>query len=554
MRVVLRTTGGVAVTDRHDDDNQTGERTAATPPSGPGEGVRIIGAQEAQAALDSGAAKRRLSESEARYGDVPDRPDPTLRPGATFPRFDSSDAAAPDETAGPEDEPTAEHAIVAPDLGFASGPATSIDDETMAHDALAVDGDGRSGHGSVADAVADVGSDVDSEAAPAPEGLPHWSEPATGEIPIIGGDGDATLDTGETATSPRFRTGATSEWADEDLESFDALAPEPEDEMALSALAVAPVDDDVAFDREVAARRVRSTPSPRPRPGAPVRRSGSGHDELDLGPAPDRPDMLVRIVTGVGMAVLALVSFKLGRASSMVLATGVVGLCAFELFQALHQRGFRPATAIAMLGSIAIVPLAYYRDEFAFPFTMAIVMVFTLLWFVFEVVHTRPMVNVAVTVGGFVYVGGLGGFAGLLLAHQNGVGLLLGVVLPVIAYDIFGYFVGSQFGKARLAPTISPNKTIEGLIGGMAGAIIVSLLVVKNIHPWGSLSHAFALGITIACMAPLGDLAESMLKRDLGIKDFGAILPGHGGALDRFDAVLFCMPAVYFLARGLGVG
>jgi phosphatidate cytidylyltransferase len=131
---------------------------------------------------------------------------------------------------------------------------------------------------------------------------------------------------------------------------------------------------------------------------------------------------------------------------------------------------------------------------------------------------------------------------------------VLGVAIPVIAYDVVGYFVGSQFGKSRLAPTISPNKTIEGLIGGMTGAIIVAVLIVKQIHPWGDLGHAFALGVTIAVMAPLGDLAESMLKRDLGIKDFGTILPGHGGVLDRFDALLFCLPAVYFLARALKVG
>jgi len=173
---------------------------------------------------------------------------------------------------------------------------------------------------------------------------------------------------------------------------------------------------------------------------------------------------------------------------------------------------------------------------------------------VFEVVHTRPMVNVSVTIGGFMYTGGLGAFAGLLLTSANGVGLVLGVAIPVIAYDVVGYFVGSQFGKSRLAPAISPNKTVEGLIGGMTGAIIVAVLIVKQIHPWGDLGHALALGLTVAVMAPLGDLAESMLKRDLGIKDFGTILPGHGGVLDRFDALLFCLPAVYFLARALKVG
>jgi phosphatidate cytidylyltransferase len=292
-----------------------------------------------------------------------------------------------------------------------------------------------------------------------------------------------------------------------------------------------------------AAARARIRNRPRPAEDA---------DEMGLGG--DRPDMLVRIVTGLGMAAVALLCLNAGTDATMVLATAIVVVCTFELYTALHTRGFRPAALIGLLGAVTIVPLAYERAEFAFPFVFAMVTVFTLLWFVFEVVHTRPMVNVAVTIGGFMYTAGLGAFAGLLLTSANGVGLVLGVAIPVIAYDIFGYFIGSQFGKSRLAPAISPNKTVEGLIGGMTGAIIVSVLIVKQIHPWGDLGHALALGLTVAVMAPLGDLAESMLKRDLGIKDFGTILPGHGGVLDRFDALLFCLPAVYFLARALTIG
>jgi phosphatidate cytidylyltransferase len=117
-----------------------------------------------------------------------------------------------------------------------------------------------------------------------------------------------------------------------------------------------------------------------------------------------------------------------------------------------------------------------------------------------------------------------------------------------------GYVIGSQFGKTRLAPAISPNKTVEGLIGGMAASIVVALVVVNRITPWNELTDALALGITVAIMAPLGDLCESMLKRDLGVKDFGTLLPGHGGILDRFDAILFCLPAVYYLARALTIG
>jgi phosphatidate cytidylyltransferase len=180
--------------------------------------------------------------------------------------------------------------------------------------------------------------------------------------------------------------------------------------------------------------------------------------------------------------------------------------------------------------------------------------VFTFVWFLAGVSQARPTVNLATTLGGFLYTAGLGGFAGLLLTQDNGTGLVLGVAIPVIAYDVVAYFVGKQFGKARLAPGLSPNKTVEGLIGGMAGSVIAAVLIVKQIHPWGDLGDVLALGFTVAVIAPIGDLAESMLKRDLGIKDFGSFLPGHGGLLDRFDGLLFCLPAVYFLVRALTPG
>ncbi len=517
------------MTDRHDEDNETSTRPSALPPIA-GEGVRIIGAEEAHAVVESGeAVAKRIGDLESDAGrtgsntaddsfrsEVSGLVEETFRP-----------APARDEV---DEEPTAEQPVVSSDLDDA-------DWDPQASEAMA-------GADPDVDDVAPLqpSDAMDPGPAPAPEGLPHWSEPATGEVPIILGDEDLS----DAGAGLRYRTGGAVGWTDQELETFDGLEPALDDELGLSALALPPEDDDVAFDREVAARRVRTTPSPRPRP------TTRADDELGLGA--ERPDMVVRIVSGVGMAVLALVCLSLGRGVTMVLATVIVGMCTFELFQALHTRGFRPATLVAILGALTMVPLAYDRGEFAFVFVIPLVMVFTLLWFVFEVVHTRPMVNVAVTVGGFVYVGVIGGFAGLLLSFQNGVGLILGVAIPVIAYDIFGYFVGSQFGKTRLAPAISPNKTVEGLIGGMTGSIIAAVLIVKQITPWGDLTDALALGITIAFMAPLGDLAESMLKRDLGIKDFGAILPGHGGVLDRFDALLFCMPAVYFLARALKLG
>jgi phosphatidate cytidylyltransferase len=145
----------------------------------------------------------------------------------------------------------------------------------------------------------------------------------------------------------------------------------------------------------------------------------------------------------------------------------------------------------------------------------------------------------------------------LLLTNKNGVGLVLGMAICAVGYDLFGYFVGSQFGRTRIAPDISPNKTLEGLLAGMSAAIVLGVVVsgVFKLTPWdGKVSYGLGLGVIVAIMAPLGDLCESLIKRDLGLKDLGSILPGHGGVLDRFDAMLFCLPAVYYLARYLGIG
>lgn len=576
------------MTDRRDDElDERPDEPVDAPARAKPEGVRILGAEEAQAAMEAGTVGRRLGDQDTRYGDVPPRPDPAIRPSARFPL--SADEPAPDVVARPtpppqESDDDYERGIsLLDDLEPARAeepPLTGIDDEPDELEAdaelevVAIDlsdhdvevdehddrDSDRDGDEVEVDEVLVGEADADSDAAPSPA-LPHWSEPPTGEMPLLLPEAEPVDLTGEesldaytaaasTAGGPRFLTGV-GDWAQEDYENLDVLGDE---ETNVGALASAPEDDDTAFDREVAARRkIRTRGESGVRVGAPPRRPTRAPDE-ELAHAGNAPDLTTRVITGVGIAVLALICLKLGRDATTVLATAIVGLASLELFQGLQKRGFRPATILAVLASIAIVPIAFKRGEFAFPFTLAIVMIFTLLWYLFEVVKTRPTVNVAVTVMGFVYVGVLGGFAGLLLSFENGVGLILGVVLCVVGYDIVGYVIGSQFGKTRLAPAISPNKTVEGLIGGMVASIVVAVVIVNRITPWNDLTDALALGVTVAIMAPLGDLCESMVKRDLGVKDFGTLLPGHGGILDRFDAILFCLPAVYYLARALTIG
>jgi phosphatidate cytidylyltransferase len=170
-----------------------------------------------------------------------------------------------------------------------------------------------------------------------------------------------------------------------------------------------------------------------------------------------------------------------------------------------------------------------------------------MLWYVLGVVEARPLANAAVSVMIYLWVAGLGSFSAVLLRQHQGKGLFLGVVLVAVAADIGAFAVGRAIGSRPMAADISPNKTIEGYIGGILAALIVGG-VVGRIQPWGGIKHGLLLGLAIGIVAPLGDLFESMLKRDLNLKDSGGSLGGHGGLLDRFDAILLALPVGYFIA------
>jgi phosphatidate cytidylyltransferase len=375
--------------------------------------------------------------------------------------------------------------------------------------------------------------------------LQHWTDPPTGEVPrALGGD-SADDDFASWSSLPgpgraRFRTDS-SDW-NRDVGDFAEGELAPDDGTMIGALA-----DDNNYDeawgppRRRTTRRGRGRPEPEP----------GGYEAEPVGNGGDPADLASRVITGAIMAVIALAAFALGRPVAVVLVMLVVGVSAFELFEGFRRAGHHPATVMGLLGCIAIVPIAYNQGERAYPLVAVLVITFTLLWYLIEVVHQRPTVNIGLTLLGFGYVGVLGGFAGLLLApNPGGTGLLGGVVICAIGSDVVAYFAGRTFGHTPLLPRISPHKTIEGLIAGAIAAVILGAFVGAVLHPWAfkGVGGGLALGLVVAVTAPIGDLAESMLKRDLGVKDFGGLLPGHGGFLDRFDAMLFALPAAYYLA------
>lgn len=417
-------------------------------------------------------------------------------------------------------------------------------------------------------------------------GLQHWTEAPTGQVPHAVGGGAAggpgsgegdDFDSWSALPGPRFRLGE-SDWATDDFGG----GLHKDDSTSVGALA----DDPDAFvppSRGGKGRRGRRGRGEQPAPDAPhadpygeatsgthARVGGlegppppapgyehgydQGYDQEGYEEAAAGSDLPSRLITGVIVAAIALAAFAAGRPAATFLVTVIMGACAFELYEAFRRAGYHTATAVGLLGTVAIVPIAYSQGERAYPLVMVLVVVFTFLWYLFEVVRARPTINIGLTLLVFAWVGIMGGFAGLLLAPDpGGRGLLLGVVICAIGADIAGYFVGRAMGQTPLMPNVSPHKTIEGLIGGLVVSVVLGGIVGSTLSPWSDkgVGAGIALGFLVGITGPIGDLAESMIKRDLGLKDIGSFLPGHGGFLDRFDAILFTLPVAYYLALQL---
>jgi CDP-diglyceride synthetase len=294
-----------------------------------------------------------------------------------------------------------------------------------------------------------------------------------------------------------------------------------------------------------------------PTGGGPPARRRTADESAVPGPHQDSSPIGMRVGTGVAAAIVALLAFKLGTVPSLVLTVIVVTFAAGECFGVLRRAGYHPATLLGLVGTISLMVGAYTKGVAALPLILVLITVFTLIWYLFGIERGSPVAGTAATLLTVGWVSLLGSFAGLLLSpssfpDRHGIAFLLGAIIATVANDIGALVIGGWLGSRALAPNISPNKTWEGLFGGAVFSILASTVIVGAIHPW-SPSNAALLGVVVAVVAPIGDLCESLLKRDLRLKDMGALLPGHGGVLDRVDALLFVLPATYYLVRALNI-
>ncbi|MEU6946093.1 phosphatidate cytidylyltransferase [Streptomyces sp. NPDC046316] len=268
-------------------------------------------------------------------------------------------------------------------------------------------------------------------------------------------------------------------------------------------------------------------------------------------PAPQKKnagrDLGAAIGVGVGLGAVIIASLFIWKAAfvGVIAVAVVVGL--WELTSRLQERkGIKAPLVPLAVGGAAMVVAGYVRGAEGAWVAMALTALAVLVWRMTE----RPegyLKDVTAGVFAAFYVPFLATFVALMLTADDGAERVLTFLLLTVVSDTGAYAIGWRFGKHKLAPRISPGKTREGLVGAVTFAMAAGALCMEFLIDGGSWWQGLLLGLAVAASATLGDLGESMIKRDLGIKDMGTLLPGHGGIMDRLDSLLPTAPVVWLL-------
>ncbi len=390
--------------------------------------------------------------------------------------------------------------------------------------------------------------------------LPHWTEPPTGEVPkILSDEGHEDVDPWSSFS------GQAPVWRDDQSEDNDGvldLTPLAEDlppvepggglfesDELPAAIEGGPIAESTgaaagAEQTRVTPIRTRGGPNPgRPRSEPAAMASHSASSSRDLPMA---------IAVGFGLAAIFILLLTLGEKYVVGLVVVLLAVAAVEFYDTVRSKGYQPAQFIGLAAVIGLPLAAYWVGTEAQSLILVLAFMAAAIWGMASgSIESGPLPNAAITILGVVYIGLLGSYASLILRLPNdwGKGVLFAAVAGVVMNDVGAFFVGSSAGRTPVAAWISPKKTVEGLVGG-AFLTVIALAVVKvmGVDPWqqGGWGKLLLFALVIVIVTPIGDFTESMFKRNLDVKDFGTLLPGHGGILDRFDGMLFALPAAYY--------
>ncbi|MEV8308973.1 phosphatidate cytidylyltransferase [Streptomyces flavidovirens] len=253
------------------------------------------------------------------------------------------------------------------------------------------------------------------------------------------------------------------------------------------------------------------------------------------------------IGVGVGLGAVIIASLFIWKAAFLGVITVAVVVGLWELTSRLEERkGIKAPLVPLAVGGAAMVVAGYVRGAEGAWVAMALTALAVLVW---RMTESPEGYLKDVTAGVFAafYVPFLATFVAMMLAAEDGAQRVLTFLLLTVVSDTGAYAVGWRFGKHKLAPRISPGKTREGLGGAVAFAMAAGALCMEFLVHDGTWWQGLLIGFVVAASATLGDLGESMIKRDLGIKDMGTLLPGHGGIMDRLDSLLPTAPVVWLL-------
>ena len=417
--------------------------------------------------------------------------------------------------------------------------------------------------------------------------LPHWTEPPTSELPRTAASEPASDDVWSTFSRPAVQPTAPVEprgglfddladstpapsYRDEptrEARYFDdeSTAPTPAPSRREPRLVIGsdPTDERLRRPEGRMPQGAPSRPTQRPSATGP-----SGRPPVARGarPAPSRQrggpnfgrDLPQAVTAGLILAAAFIAALMWRPAAVMIFVVAVVGLAGVEFFNKVTEKGYRPATVAGIAACIAAPLAAYWIGDASLPLVFTFAFAAASTGFIgASGVQSGPLPNVAITTLATVWIGLLGSFAALIVRYSTfslgvpgfnvGTDTLFIVAVGVVANDVMALFVGSTAGRTPLREWISPSKSIEGLVGGTVGTFLAVAIIGTQSGTWNRTSEWLALALVISVLAPIGDLVESMFKRNLDVKDFGTFIPGHGGVLDRFDGFLFVLPGAYYL-------
>ena len=237
------------------------------------------------------------------------------------------------------------------------------------------------------------------------------------------------------------------------------------------------------------------------------------------------------------------------------LLVAILGLLAvFEFYKLAKPLKVPTLTYFGLIWSLLFILSPHFNYYLITPLLLTSAVILSLIWLLWRPQKEGAFVGWAWTIAGILYIGWLLSYLVALRGLENGRDWIFLALFTTFGSDTTAFFIGRALGKHHLAPSISPGKTWEGAIAGIFGAIIVSLALSSLLSLPLGYGGAVLLGLLVSILGQLGDLVESLLKRNMGVKDSGKLIPGHGGFLDRIDSVVFTGIVVYYFVLAYNNG